>query len=221
MNFIEFQSWGYNAATIGFIGTAMFTILEIWGLWQQNKTIWKNPEKRGASVSIPWFSCFATGMTVSAIYGVSINSVALIFTGVSLGLMHIPILIGLWKFKGYSRFEKILCLLFLGVITAMAYTSAKNWFMLIVSFGGAVFSLAQPYEIWKKKDAGVVEIKLLIVYLLGTFFWIIYSFAVGDWVLEILNPSYFAILALTTILWFKYRQTEPAKTIPVLHTDPI
>jgi hypothetical protein len=40
------------------------------------------------------------------------------------------------------------------------------------------------------------------------------------WVLKILNPTYLAILLLTTVLWFKYRK-PPVKTIPVLHTEPI
>lgn len=220
LNWVEFQNWGWNTLTISFIATVVVTLVETWGIYQQAKTIWKNPEKRGESVSTGLFTYLTAMFTVSAIYGAYKNTLAMLFTGIILGALHIPIIVGLWKFKGFAQWEKLLGLLSIGVVIGAFFTTDLDIYLLTINVGTAFFLLLQPYEIWKNKNSGVVEIRLLLVYLIGTFFWVIYSFAVDKWVLKILNLNAFAILILTTVLWFKYRQ-KPNKIYSVLHTDPI
>lgn len=220
LNWVEFKQWGWNALTISFIATVVVTLVETWGIYQQAKTIWQNPEKRGESVSIGLFTYLTAMFTVSAIYGASKNTLAMLFTGIILGASHIPVIVGLWKFKRFSRWEKFLGLLSIEIVIGAFFVTDLDIYFLTINVGTAFFLLLQPYEIWKNKNSGIIEIKLLAVYDIGTFFWVIYSFAMEKWVLKILNLTAFAILILTTVLWFKYRK-PPVKTYPVLHSEPI
>lgn len=201
---LEIQKWGWNAVTISFVGTIFFTFLESWGLWQQNKAIWKS--QSGEAVSVIWFSYAAALFSIIFVYSLSISSIALFINGLFILGTHIPILIGLWKFKGFRTIEKILAGLFLLSIIAMTVLPDKDWFFLLFSFVGIGFTAMQPIEILFKKSSGVVEIKLLAVIFTSTSFWVIYAFAVNDWVLKIICPSYLIIFGATILLWFKYRK---------------
>ncbi len=198
----EWQNWGWNALTIGSLGTIVFTFVQGWGLWKQKQAIW-NAES-GESVSVSWFSYFTFFFIAFLFYGIHIASVAVIMNGL-LAILHVPILVGLWRFKGFTRYEKIQLVPFAGMVPAMALLPWKDELFLIFSFG-TLYSLGtQPWELWKTKKTGVVEIRLVGVYFLATFFWVIYSFAVGEWVLRITTPTSLILLGLTSVLWFKYR----------------
>lgn len=203
---MEFAQFGWNALTVGFLGTVLFTFAEAWGLWQQKRAIWEN--RSGESVSVIWFLYVAAVLVVMTIYAITINSITLTFNGLVLGILHAPILIGLWRFKGYTKIEKTVGVCCLIAVTVMLASPFKDWFYLLFSAGNILFSLAQPYEIWKNKDSGVVEVKLLAVYLASTLFFIIYSFAIGDWVLKIISPAYLVIITLTILVWFRYRRAN-------------
>jgi len=201
---VELNHLGWNALTIGFIGTLIFSFAEGWGVWQQNKAIWKN--KSGESVSVIWFTYFTALFGIVFIYGLSTKSIALAFNGFLLTPLYIPLVVGLWKFKGFTKVEKICSACFLAAVIACVLVPYKDWFFLIFTVGNIFFSFTQPYEIWKNKSSGVVEIKLLVVFLASTIFWVTYAYASHDWVLEIITPCYLVIISLTTILWFKYRK---------------
>jgi len=204
---IEWQKWGLNALIIGSLGIIAFTFIEGWGLWKQKQAIWN--KKSGESVSVNWFSYLTFFFVASLFYGIHIASVAVVISGL-LAILHIPILVGLWKFKGFARHEKIQFVLFVGMVPAMAFLPWKDELFLIFSFG-TLYSLGtQPWELWKTKKTGVVEIRLVGVYFLSTFFWIVYAFAAGEWVLEIITPIALVLLGLTSALWFKYRSRERA-----------
>ncbi len=203
---MELSQFGWNALTIGFLGAVFFTLVEAWGVWQQNRAIWKN--QSGESVSVIWFSYFAALLAVVFIYGIAIKSILLILNGLLISILHIPILVGLWRFKGFTKTEKVMCACFLAAVVAMVIAPFKDWFFLLFTAGNILFSLNQPYEIWKNKNSGVVEIKLLAVYLASTLFWLIYGFAIGDWVLQIVNPAYMVTLTITVLVWFKYRRAH-------------
>ena len=200
---MELGQLGWNVVTIGFLGTVIFTILEAWGLWQQKKLIWEN--ESGQSVSVITFSYGTAMFAAVLIYGISVNSVALSFNGL-LGFFHLPIIWGLWKFKGFSRTEKLLGIFLMVVVAVMIVLPFKDWFFLLLSFGTLISASMQAIEIWEEEDAGVVEIKLLAVFLLSNFFWIIYAFAIGNWILQIISPLFFVILTITIVLWFKNKK---------------
>jgi len=200
---MELQYLGWNILTLGFIGTLVLTILEGYGSWVQSRAIWLN--RSGQSVSITVFTFLLFEFIVTFTYGVSINSIALIFNGL-LVVMQIPIVLGLWKFKGFNKKEKALSLALCLVCIVMIFSSAKDWFFLLFSLGSIAFFLPQPWEIWKNKDSGVVEIKMIAAYFISALFWTLYAYAIHDWVLEIVCPSYLILLVLAGSLWYKYRQ---------------
>ena len=203
MNFIEFQNWGLNALTVGAIGTIIFTFVETWGLWQQNKTIWKF--ESGQSISIVYFA-YATGVFMSVlIYGIAEHSLAMIINGFFLTLFHLPILIGLWKFESFSTWDKRICVGIIAYMILMSLVPFKDILFMIFSFTNVLFTCTQPWKIWREKDAGAVEIKFIFTYLDNTFFWISYAYTIHDWVLQIICPCYFVLSALIIVLWFKYR----------------
>lgn len=209
MRFLEYwKEWpqlGYNAVTIGLIGTVVFTFLEIWGMWEQNATIWR--QKSGLSVPVTWM-CNSTGLFAAALaYGLASHSFALFFNGVLL-FFHFPILVGLWKFKGFTYKERAFACLFLILCLAAAILPISDWIFLFFLIGGLGFSVLAPYEIWRNKNSGAVEIKLLVTILFCQIFWTVYAFAISDWVLRLTAPAFFVTFSLTIFLWFKYRQPK-------------
>lgn len=203
----EYQSWGWNALTVGSSGIIVFTLAEVWGAWKQNQKIWH--EKSGESVSVNFFSYNFFSFTALIFYGAHIASGASIFNGL-LMLFYIPILLGLWKFKGFTCREKVLFVFFSTMVPTIAILPWKDEVFLIIS-AGIVYSVAtMPWELWKTKRTGAVEIKLLVVFLISTMFWVAYAFAIGEWVLEILTTVNLFLLCLSTGLWFKYRAIERA-----------
>lgn len=203
VNFVEFQNWGMNGITIGAVGTIIFTLLESWGLWKQNKMIWKF--QSGQSISIVYFA-YAGGVFAAVLtYGVAEHSLAMIINGFFLTALHLPILIGLWKFEGFSTWDKHITIGIVAYIVFMSLVSFKDILFMIFSFGNILFTCTQPWKIWQEKNAGAVEVKLFATYLVSTAFWIIYAYTIHDWVLQIICPCYFVLTTTIILLWFKYR----------------
>ena len=200
----EFENFGWNVLTLGFMGTIVFTVFEAWGLYRQKKKIWS--EESGKSVSVIMVAYTAALFTVMFIYGISVKKIAIVFNGGLLALMCVPILRGLWKFKGFSKLEKRMSVVLAAAVAVMPFVPFKDWFFLTLTFGNVFSLLAQPYEIWKNKDAGAVEIRLWLVFLTSTFFWVVYAFSVNDWVMKIISPAYGVINVLVIVLWLKYRR---------------
>lgn len=202
---MELQTLGWNVLTFGFIGTLVFALVEAWGLWKQNKEIWR--QKSGQSLSVTWVMYGAFLLMAGALYGTSIGSIALMAAGTLIGLMHLPVLVGLYKFKGYTRWNHALLISLFVALWFMRESPHQDWFFLAFSFGSIASSVMQPYEIWRNKDAGVVAIQFVLAFLASTVFWVIYAFAIGDWVLMIISPAYLVILTATLCLWAKYRNS--------------
>lgn len=201
---LEWQNWGWNALIIGSLGTIIFTFIEGWGLWKQNESIWSS--RSGESVSISWFSFIAFFCFAFFVYGLYIRSIAVILNGATLGILHIPILWGLWKFKRFSFQEKSIFVISFLMLPAMIFFPGKDEVYLAIAVGTLFAALAQPWEILHNKSAGVVDIRLIIVYLLSTVFWVIYSFSVDRYAMKITTSVALVILTLTFILWVKYRK---------------
>ncbi|MFH0950874.1 MAG: hypothetical protein V1765_00155 [bacterium] len=199
---MEFTQFGWNVLTLGFLGTTLFTGICTWVLWAQNKAMWTS--RSGESMSVIWFPYALASYIVGLIYGIDSYSIALILNGLLLGLMHIPILWGLRKFKGFSKLEKILSLSYVIIIIIMIFTPFKDWFFLVFISGCIVFSLGQPFEMWRQNGIGVIKIQLLIVYALNSTFWLVYSYQINSWALQAINPPYLAVNIFNVIVWWHY-----------------
>lgn len=69
----QYEKFGlWNANTLGAIGVVTTSCLEMWGLWQQGRTIWKL--RSGESVSVTMFNYTAWYFLFCGIYGAHINS---------------------------------------------------------------------------------------------------------------------------------------------------
>ena len=203
MSFVEFQNFDLNALTISAIATLFFTTIQAWGLLKQNKLIWR--EKSGEAVSITWFTCFGFMFAVIFIYGIEINAGALMYNGL-LALFHIPVLIGLAKFKGFTLKQRLIFAACVLAVLIMILFPIKDEIFLTFSFISVVSLVMQPLEMWRSKSAGVVEIKLIKIYTAATAFWVIYAYSVGNWVMKITTPSALVVLIITIALWLKYRR---------------
>lgn len=200
---MEIKLLGWNLLTLSFCGTIFFAIVSAWGLWQQSQKIWQN--KSGESVAVFWFSYNIFLFFAGAIYGVALKSFAMVFNSCLLGTMHFPILIGLGKFKGFNKMQKSFFPLYFALLVLMAVLPQKEFLYLLFSSVNVVAMASQPWEIFKKKNAGMVEIRLQIIYFFSSCFWLAYAIMIDAWALEILVPIYLGLLALTVILWKKYQ----------------
>ena len=125
-----------------------------------------------------------------------------------LGFITVPILIGLAKYKGLTRGNVALMVIFGMMIPAMLFTSEKDLLLTALVFGILFSAITQPYEIWRTKDVVAVDPRLSIVLIANGVFWFIYALAIGNWVLAIFNPFGVLLFSITLALWMKYR---PAK----------
>ena len=201
---LEYQHWGWNSLIIGSAGTIIFTFFEGWGILKQNESIWR--EKSGESVSVSWFSFLGFFFFAFILYGVHLKSIAIVVNGSVLGPLHLPVLWGLWKYKGFTGKEKLLFVLSVLMVPAMAFIPWKSEVYLLLSIGTIIALASQPWEIWENKNAGVLEIRLIGIYLVSTGFWVAYAFATGDLPLEIITTAALFLLLITCLLWFKYRK---------------
>ena len=200
---LEYTHRGINASTIGSVGTIICTCIEGWGLYKQNHSIWKNDS--GSSVSITMFSFLTFFMFTFGIYGYYCKSVAIIINGFGLGVFHLPIIYGLWKFKGFSRTEIFITLTSTLMIPAMIFLPWKDVLYLLIGTCASGSGIFQAWEIWTNKDAGVVDIRLMFSYTAATIFWIIYATATDQKTLQIMVWFSLIILFAIIVLWYKYR----------------
>lgn len=206
----EFQNWGLNSPTIGSLGIIVFTLIEGWGLKKQNENIWENTS--GESVSVTFFSFVMFFMFTFFIYGIYANSLSITINGLVLGILHVPIVAGLWKFKGFSKAEKICAAASAMMIPTMIFLPWKDAIYLVLAFTTLLAASTQPWEIWRNNKAGELSIQLLIVYLMSTIFWMVYAFSTRQLALEITTSATLVIIVITIILWS--RCPKPGMEMP-------
>jgi len=204
-NTVEYQNFGFNALTISSLATVIFTLFQGWGFWKQNQSIWK--ERSGKSVSVNFFSYCCFYFFTFIIYGAYKHGLAMMFNG-CLGFVVLPILIGLGKYKGFTRSNVMLILVFGMMIPAMIFTSEKDSLFTMLLFGILFSAITQPYEIWKTKNAGAVDPRLSITFIVNGVFWFVYALSIGNRPLAIFQPIAVVFFSVTLALWKKY---QPAK----------
>ncbi len=144
--------------------------------------------------------------TAAVIYGWTSKQPPLVFNGLVLGLGFGIIAIGLWKFGGYRAWEYWFGALLLASLAGMVLTGGHDRWYFVYSCGSAAALTLQPWEIWRKRDAGVVDIRLLLLFEASNMFWVVYAYAIRNWVLMVLCPVYVVILLVAIILWLIYRR---------------
>lgn len=194
----------WNAETVGVWGCNLFTVVEGFGLFFQIRQIWK--KRSGESVSVGMMLFLTTLCVSSIVYGLTYHRRPIVFNGTVLGIGFSAVAVGLWRFKGYRPWERWFGLGLVASLAAMFITGHFDRWYFLYSAGSAAALALQPLEIWRKRSSGVVDIRLLLLFFTSNTFWVIYAFAVRDWVLMSLCPIYVLTLGLAIALWWKFRQ---------------
>ena len=105
-----------------------------------------------------------------------------------LGFLHLPILLGLWKYKGFTKLEKGALYICPLMIPAMIFLPWKDLLMISLLFGTIVPLLMQLYEIWRAKSAGVVDARFVGILIISTAFWGRLRLRYQNWVMEVIYP---------------------------------
>jgi hypothetical protein len=209
---VEFKQFGFNAVTISALATVIFTLIEAYGLIRQNRII---RNKRSAkSIANPVFIYFAFMFAIMLVYGVARKEGTLIFNG-CLFVCFIPIVLALYKFKGF--FNTDILLFFVGAISliAMIFLSMKEMEIIFTffSFGSILILILQSREIWKQKSVGEVDPVLIATYIVSEIFWMIYAFKTNDLPLLLIVTLSFMALVSTAVLWVYFFSQKTAADI--------
>jgi uncharacterized protein with PQ loop repeat len=90
------------------------------------------------------------------------------------------------------------------MIPAMIFLIEKDLLMISLMFGTIVPLLMQLYEMWRTKSAGVLNARFIGILIISTAFWVIYAFAIRNWVMEVIYPLTLIFLILIFVLRFRY-----------------
>lgn len=217
----EYQSFGMNALTMSAIGATVFTFLQGWGLWKQGRSIWD--KRSGKSISVIFIAYSMFYFLAFCFYGAQRSSITMTFNGL-LFLIHIPIMLGLLEFKGFTRFEwALICIFAVGMPTGIfvLQRDAREIFLMILLFGILATLVRQTYEVYKAKVPGALEPKYLYVFLFTNVFWFTYAFTIGNWPLMVFNPCAFVLLGVNLVLYYRYkRRMQEVHFIPFVKNPP-
>src|SRR3989344_5868441 len=128
---MELDQLGWNLLTLSLVGTISFSVLGAIGLWKQSGAIWKL--KSGKSVSVSYMSFYFCYFAAGLIHSLSLDDKLITLAIHCFGRMafHVPILIGLWKFKRFTAKEKVLSsLFFLGLLFAVVPSNRETLFLI-------------------------------------------------------------------------------------------
>lgn len=209
-NTIEIQNFGWNISTFIFLVIIFFALFGVWGLINQTKKIWNN--KSGKATSVTWYAVFMFMFASFLVYGIEQNKLGLIFMGVVRVLFYIPVLVGLWKFKKFKHIETFVIICLFAMLSYMIFSDNKAIMFLVFSYLGVGATALQPLEIWQERSAGVVSIKLLLIYSVSGLFWIAYGFILFDLPVLLMSVSLVIIYIITIALYFKFPEDKIKKT---------
>ncbi|MFA6042821.1 MAG: hypothetical protein WCV85_00915 [Patescibacteria group bacterium] len=198
--------FGWNAATVGFIGLLSCTVIEVWGLLLQAKTIWRNQSVQSLSVYMLGYQFIF--LIIGLVYGFAIADIGVTINSFLLALCMAIILWGVQLFRGFSVGEILYLAGLIVILVGVTLLPQKDISFFVCSIGSILTFFAQPYKIWRCKDAGVVEVKLLWVLFISTVFWTLYAYGTDNWVLKITSPSFLVVLGLTIGIWIRYRNPK-------------
>jgi len=207
---LEYKVWGWNFPTSVVAISFVYLFFELWALWKQNKLIWL--ERSGETVSIIWFSYYGIHAFAGIMYGIQIQSIAVMSTSLMLGLIHIPIVIGLWKFKAAEgtlrRHEKVQVALFPLMLPAVIFLPYIDLVYSLFTLGIMYGLVIQPYEMWRTRSRGVLEVRVIFIYLGSSLIWTSIGFYLHIPLFMLFSPLSTLCLVAMLILWFRFAKEE-------------
>jgi uncharacterized protein with PQ loop repeat len=157
--------------------------------------------------------CYLTCLYfVTALYGFSVRSVAMTVDGAILGLSCLPIVSGLWKFRGFTRKEQVFGLACLAAASAILWSPRKDVVFLVFCLLNSLLVLGQIWEMWKEKSTGVVSITLLWTFFVTGSAWTAYAFVFNDLAMKISFSTLLVATTLTIATWYHFREPTAKST---------
>lgn len=200
---VEVQNFGFNALTISAAATIFFSLIKGYGVVKQGKAIWK--ERSGENVSPIFFSYNLLFFLIFLIFGFQERSLAIIVNG-SLCLLYLPILIGLKKFRGFSR-KEFGAMALLTIVVPAVFLFEKEQVVFAFSVCGGLAIFIQGKEIITKKSFGNFSRHYLQTFFIASLFWGGYYACTKKYWLGFLNGAEVLILGSALFLeWFWRRQ---------------
>ena len=198
---VEYQKFGWNITFISSIAIGIFTLVEAWGVWSQCTTIWS--KKKGETLSVPWFAYDAGFCALFSIYGVYNYSISAMINGGLIALLHVPILIGLWKYRGFVTRDWIVFTIACVMPVLMIVLAWKDTMYFISVIAVLFVLMTQPWELIKEKKRGNLDGRLIVGYLICGIFWIIYACAFETHTFVIIATIMEIIWFVTAVLWYR------------------
>jgi uncharacterized protein with PQ loop repeat len=210
METMELAHFGWNLITFTLILAFFCTLTEGIGFFLQSSAIWK--KKSGESVSVTLFVYLTCMYAVIAYYGMCVRSLALMVDGSLLCLSCIPIVVGLWKFKGFSSREKGLAALCLAGPLLIILSPRKDVAYLLFCACNVIPNLVQTWEIRQGKTSGNLSIGLLWTVFCTVSVWSVYGFVFGDWSMMVVFPLILVSIIITIVTWYRYHVPDATPT---------
>ena len=215
-NFIEYQDWeNYHELDI-VTGTIIiaFVVLLIqgWGIWKQNKKIWAN--QSGKSLPLTFFAFQFFYFLGYFLYGFRISSGALIVSNL-VGLLYIPIIIGLIKFKrrenGSFKEEIRLSPIFILTVPLILFIN-KEWALIAILALAFLVMFKLVREFMRTKDTQNVSPKFIVSFLVSSLIWLGYGYGIRDFGLIVSSATTALAAILFLLLYIKYRVFNKKKS---------
>ncbi len=200
----EWLNFDWTPEVISFLGILFFIAFGSYALFVQGRKIWKN--KSGLSVSVTWTFIFFFMFLAYPIIGAERQNTLLFWQGVFRVLFYVPILVGLYKFKGFTRKEIVLArILFLMIFIMIEYPFTGEFIYTAINLFGVFGIFAQGRLMKEEKGSGVVSPFLLFVYATNILFWLWYTYQVKDLFLFVNTAFFLFAYAYTILMWIKFR----------------
>lgn len=204
------QAWfkyEWAPETVSFYGIVFFIFFGSVALFFQGREIWKT--RTALSISAVWTFIFFFMFLTYPVIGVQRQNALLVTQGVCRIAFYIPILWGLWKFRGFTRGEIILArLLFLSAFLMVEYPSTGEVIYTLVNFLGVFGVAAQGVLLKKEGRTGVVSPVLLAAYITNSTLWTWYTYEIKDPFLFANSTLFLAAYVYTVFVWTKIRFRE-------------
>ena len=201
---MEIATFGWDVESMAFASIIGFVILGTIGIIAQ---IWKIRRYRsGESVSVTWMGLRFFFLLAAAIYGLEIADPALLVQGITRSVFVLPVMILLYRHKGFTEREWRILFASLIIICGMMQSAHQASYYLLLSYVNVVGSFSQPVEMYRNKSRGALSFLMILTFTLNSFCWGVYGYASEQFVLVWMSVPFMIVFSITLILWVYYRK---------------
>jgi uncharacterized protein with PQ loop repeat len=202
---IEYQNFGWNPATIGFIATIFLTLLQGWSLLKQKQTIQERLSGEPLYPGLFIYSASYSGMLI--VYGILEIRAAVIFHGL-LMFPYLLVVFYLYYFSELSKSDRLASILFPLLVPIMAISTQpfRDWFFLFGAILVVLPIIGQVRKLWAAGESGSINPRFIIALMISNFFWAMYGIFTDNLPMSILNPISFLILLLFLAFYYAFNR---------------